>query len=66
MGSDVIRFLYEPASWIDVGKALLQVSWLDTIKLGGLLLVSTSSNAAYISKFKERYKHAKEWRANNE
>ena len=66
MGSDVIRFLYEPASWLDVGKALLQVSWPDTIKLGGLLLVSTSRNAAYISKFKERYSHAKEWRTHEQ
>lgn len=66
MGSDVIRFLYEPASWLDVIKALLQVSWLDTIKLGGLLLVSTARNAAYISKFKERYRHAKEWRTHEQ
>ncbi len=62
MGSDVIRFLYEPASWLDVGKALLQVSWLDTIKLFGLLVFSTLKNASYISKFKDRYRHAKEWR----
>lgn len=66
MGSDVIRFLYEPASWLEVGKALLQVSWLDTIKLGGLLLVSISRNAAYIGKFKDRYRHAKEWRAHEQ
>jgi hypothetical protein len=66
MGSDIIRFLYEPASWLDVGKALLQVSWLDTIKLGGLILVSTSKNTAYISKFKERYRHAKEWRTHEQ
>ena len=62
MGSDVIRFLYEPASWLDVGKALLQVSWLDTIKLIGLLLASVSKNTSYINKFKDRYRHAKEWR----
>jgi len=62
MGSDVIRFLYEPASWLDVGKALLQVSWLDTIKLIGLLLASISKNTSYINKFKDRYRHAKEWR----
>jgi glycosyltransferase involved in cell wall biosynthesis len=66
MGSDVIRFLYEPASWLDVCKALLQVSWLDTIKLGGLLLVSTSKNATYIKKFKDRYRHAKEWRTHEQ
>jgi glycosyltransferase involved in cell wall biosynthesis len=64
MGSDVIRFLYEPASWWDVVRALIQVSWIDTIKSGGLLLISTSRNTAFISKFKDRYKHAKELRAN--
>jgi glycosyltransferase involved in cell wall biosynthesis len=62
MGSDVIRFLYEPASWLDVGQALLQVSWLDTIKLLGLLVASISKNTSYINKFKDRYRHAKEWR----
>jgi len=66
MGSDVIRFLYEPASLLDVGKALLQVSWLYSIKAGGLLLVSTARNAAYVSKFKDRYRHAKEWRRAHE
>ncbi len=66
MGPDVIRFLYEPASWLSVGKALLQVSWFDSLKLGGLLLVSTLRNIAYIKKFRERYRHAKEWRANEQ
>ncbi len=59
MGSDVIRFLYEPASWWDVVKALLQVSWIDTIKFSGLLFISTCRNTTFIHKFKERYKHAK-------
>ena len=63
MGSDVIRFMYEPASFLDVGKALLQVSCLDTIKLCCLILVSTLKNTAYISKFKNHYKNAKERRA---
>ncbi|MBC2655640.1 glycosyltransferase [Pseudomonas sp. MSSRFD41] len=65
IGSDVIRFLYEPASWLDVGKALLQVSWLETAKLCGLILLSTSKNTAYIGKFKERYRHAKKWRTHD-
>jgi glycosyltransferase involved in cell wall biosynthesis len=64
MGSDVIRFLYEPARWWDVARALIQVSWIDTIKSGGLLLISTSRNTGFINKFKDRYKHAKELRAN--
>jgi glycosyltransferase involved in cell wall biosynthesis len=62
IGSDVIRFLYEPASWLDVGKALLQVAWLDTIKMACLLVASTLKNTTYINKFKDRYKHAKEWK----
>jgi hypothetical protein len=59
MGSDVIRFLYEPASWDDVVKALIRVSWFDTLKFGGLFFASTCWNATYIRKFKERYSHAK-------
>lgn len=59
MSSDVIRFLYEPASWLDVVKALFQVSWYDSCKFGFLLLLSTSKNKALIQQFKERYKHAK-------
>ncbi|MEA9598532.1 glycosyltransferase [Polynucleobacter sp. AP-Sanab-80-C2] len=59
MGSDVIRFLYEPASWLDVSKELLKVSWPDTIRFVSLLLISTSKNTAYIRKFKERFNHAK-------
>ena len=66
MGADVIRFLYEPASWFDVGKAFLQVSWLDTIRFMGALLISTSKNTAYISKFKDRFNHAKEWQKNEQ
>lgn len=60
MASDVIRFLYEPASWWDVTKALLQVSWMDTVKFAALLLLSTSNNPSFIQQFKNRYKHAKE------
>jgi glycosyltransferase involved in cell wall biosynthesis len=66
MGSDAIRFLYEPASWLDVGKVLLQVSWLDTLKMAGLLVVSTLKNTAYIGKFIDRYRHAKEWRTHEQ
>lgn len=60
MASDVIRFLYEPASWWDVTKALLQVSWLDTVKFAALLLLSTIKNPSFIRQFKNRYKHAKD------
>jgi glycosyltransferase involved in cell wall biosynthesis len=63
MGSDVIRFLYEPASWWEVTKALLQISFIDTVKFAGMLVVSTSRNRSFINKFKDRYKHAKGFRA---
>jgi glycosyltransferase involved in cell wall biosynthesis len=66
MGPDIIRFLYEPASWFEVGKALVQVSWFDTLKAVGLLCVSTLKNTAYIGKFKDRYNHAKKWRTHDQ
>lgn len=65
MGSDVIRFLYESATWWEVAKSMLQISWLDTVRCGLLLLVSTVKHPAYLEKFKERYKHAKIWRKEN-
>lgn len=66
MGSDVIRFLYEPASWLDVTRALLGISVTDTLRCVALLAASTLKNPAYIDKFKERYKHAREWKANEQ
>lgn len=63
---DVIRFLYEPTSWLEVIKALLQVSKIDTYKVCILLCVSMLSNLSYLKKFKERYQHAKEWRKTHE
>ena len=63
MGSDVIRFLYEPTSWWDVTKALVLVSWFDTIGFAGLLFISMARNRNFIQKFKERYNHAS--RSNN-
>lgn len=66
MGSDVIRFLYEPASWFDVSKALLQVSALDTLRCMTLLAASTLKNPTFVEKFKHRHKHAQEWRAKND
>jgi hypothetical protein len=59
MGADVVRFLYEPANWWEVTRALVNVSWFDTLRFGGLLFTSTCKNTAFIHKFKERYKHAK-------
>lgn len=61
MGPDVIRFLYEPASWWEVTKELLRVSSIDTLRFAILLLLSTSQNRAFIQKFNTRYKHAKDF-----
>lgn len=66
IGTDVIRFLYEPTSWFDVFKALFQVSKIDTLRVFALLCLSVPSNMAYIKKFKERYKHSKEWKKEHE
>jgi len=59
MRSDAIRFLYEPASWFDVAKAMLQTSLLDSLRCVCLLAASIPLNTGYINKFRERYKHAK-------
>lgn len=59
MSTDVVRFIYEPASLIDVSKALLQVSWIDSFRLIALLFASTCMDTAYIQQFIERYKNAK-------
>lgn len=62
MGSDVVRFLYEPASWWAVLKAAVAISAVDTMGCALLLLSSIVVNPIYFAKFKERYKHAKRWR----
>jgi glycosyltransferase involved in cell wall biosynthesis len=65
MGSDVVRFLYESARWWEVVKSMLQISRLDTLRFGVLLLVSMAKHPTYLEKFKERYKHAKFFRKEN-
>lgn len=65
MASDAVRFLYEPARWWEVMRSLLHVSFLDTIRCGVLMVVSTAKHPAFINKFKQRYQHAKVWRKEN-
>lgn len=65
MGTDVIRFLYEPATYWDVLKSLVKISWSDTLRCSLLLLVSAVQHPSYLGKFKERYKQAKIWRKKN-
>lgn len=65
MSSDILRFLYDSASWQEVLAALFKIAPLATasclIKLAG----SVVRNPVYWRKFKERYAHAKIWRRKN-
>lgn len=61
MSTDVIRFLYEPAKLGEVLKALLEISWISTLRCATLFAASTLLNRSYLNKFFERYKHAKEF-----
>ena len=60
MSTDAVRFLYEPAGWLDVVKALFQVSVATTLKFGVLLAASVAMNKQYLKRFYDRYKSVKE------
>ena len=62
MSSDVIRFLYEPASAWEVARALTQVSIRDSVGCLGLLVFSVLFSPELVMKFGARYRHAKEIR----
>jgi glycosyltransferase involved in cell wall biosynthesis len=66
MGTDVVRFLYESASWLQVSMALLEISAMDTLRCFTLLLASLVRNPDYVEKFLNRYKIAKVWRSEHE
>jgi len=66
MGTDMVRFLYESAGLLQVSRALVAVSLMDTLRCAALLMVSLIWNPSYISKFFARYKVAKIWRSENE
>lgn len=57
--SDVIRFLHEPASWLDVVKALLKISVFRSLRFFGVFVISTCFNGDLIRQFRARYRHAK-------
>jgi hypothetical protein len=59
MANDAIRFLYEPASYKEVLRALLAVSWLTTFKCAALLGMSVLLNREYPTKFFARYASVK-------
>ena len=54
--TDAVRFIYEPASALDVVKALLHISVSKTVCCGMLLAVSILLNSDYLNKFYHRYK----------
>lgn len=66
MGPDAVRFLYEPVSWLQVGKALRDISASDSLRCFALLLASLLRNPGYVGKFLNRYKIAKVWRSKHE
>lgn len=59
MRTDVVRFLYEPASLIDVILALCKISLRNTLSGIAMLSISTMMNRGYFVKLRERYAHAK-------
>lgn len=65
MSSDVVRFLYEPASWQGVLASLFRIAPLATFDCALKFATSAIRNPKYWKKFKERYAHAKNWRKEN-
>ena len=56
MRTDAVRFLCEPAGWVDVIKVLLQISIPATLSCGMLLAVSIGMDLGQLKKFHQRYK----------
>ena len=54
--TDATRFIYEPASAYAVLRAMLQISWLDTIRASVALSWSMLFHRRYWSKFRARVK----------
>ncbi len=65
MSSDVVRFLYEPASWKAVVSSLFRIAPLATFGCALKLANSVIREPTYWKKFKERYAHSKTWRKEN-
>lgn len=66
MGVDVIRHLYDPAKGIDVIKAMLKISPLETTKFAFNFGWSVIRNPDLIKKYKARKTHAQQWKIENE
>lgn len=59
IGADAVRFLYEPAGWYDVLRALFGVSALKTIRCGFSLAGSVIMNGHFVKEFYQRYRSVK-------
>jgi glycosyltransferase involved in cell wall biosynthesis len=59
LSTDAVRFLYEPAQWHEVLRAMAAISPLLTARVAGLLGLSMLSNPAYLERFKARYRMVK-------
>lgn len=59
LSTDAIRFIYEPARWYEVLRAMAAISPVLTVRLAGHLGVSMMSNPEYIERFKARYRMVK-------
>jgi glycosyltransferase involved in cell wall biosynthesis len=66
MQNDMIRFLYDSASFLDVIREALKISFFQTIRSGVMLFFSAICNPNYLKEFIKRYKHSKCWRKENE
>jgi glycosyltransferase involved in cell wall biosynthesis len=60
MKSDITRFMYEPASWLDVLRALNSVSFEDTHNFLKILALAIKENSHMLNDFIFSYKHSRE------
>jgi len=56
MSTDAVRFLYEPAGFFSVLRALFNISVLKTLQCGASLAASLAMNGHLVNKFWQRYK----------
>jgi glycosyltransferase involved in cell wall biosynthesis len=59
LSTDVIRFLYEPARWHEVLRAMLSIAPLLTVRMAVRLGLAIISNPVYVDRFKARYRMIK-------
>jgi hypothetical protein len=56
MSTDAVRFLYEPAGFFSVLRALFNISVLKSLQCGASLAASLAMNGHLVNKFWQRYK----------